>query len=454
MPADGGFWGRTCSVLPLLLICSSIALTLVVDDTASAIWWLLAAAGLFAWFRLRRACRDDRLLRWQLIACGAGLPLFALNAIQADVAYDHIRLFEKFLRWSVLGLVVGLCLSSVRRLRPALLVTAVIALALAGIYGVEQKLDGVDRPGGAVNCIFFGNHLMTLALICLLAALSTWRWWISLPLIACACIGMAVSMWSGTRSSLVALAVLAVLLPWLIRRRPRFWQWSLVPLFLVIAVSVVWVAKPRIVDRLQDGGRHVVQWIDDDSAAIRRTSVGARLSTWQHCLTLWQQEPVSGVGIGDYRREMRALAQIHPRDAANGIIWQHHAHSIYFHLLATTGLLGLSLVCGALLILPAMQFWRILRRVDDPRRRFPAIAGMAVVVSFACYGLTETWVIISAFASAYVTLLAPLLAAAHREWLTVQQQQEQMDGVAVVEGRTEPALSMQMAVLPESYSVI
>lgn len=118
------------------------------------------------------------------------------------------------------------------------------------------------------------------------------------------------------------------------------------------------------------------------------TSLGDRLKMWTDSVTMFKQHPFLGVGIGDYKLERVKLME--QGMAIKGYPWGH-AHSIYFHALATTGLMGLLLLVFFFFTLPFLVFYRQWFTAHCADLQFAILCGLTTLVGFAVFGLTEAW---------------------------------------------------------------
>ncbi|MBI9084068.1 MAG: O-antigen ligase family protein [Desulfobacterales bacterium] len=78
-------------------------------------------------------------------------------------------------------------------------------------------------------------------------------------------------------------------------------------------------------------------------------SIYDRIYYWKVALAMWMEHPVLGVGISSFQdayKEMAASGMIDAFVSPDGLIWEQkevmHAHSLFFMVLACTGLAGLA----------------------------------------------------------------------------------------------------------------
>ncbi len=96
-------------------------------------------------------------------------------------------------------------------------------------------------------------------------------------------------------------------------------------LFLAVLSVLCWATVPVVHNRIAQ----MQNWQQD-------VSVRVRLEIWRESLRVWQSAPVLGCGIRHFPHfnVPEAIVPGHSKDL-------NHAHSNYFHILSTTGLLGL-----------------------------------------------------------------------------------------------------------------
>jgi len=110
---------------------------------------------------------------------------------------------------------------------------------------------------------------------------------------------------------------------------------------------------------------------------VSSDSLGYRLSFWRAGLQMFRENPLIGVGVGQFRYRFADYATIQ-------FLRQPDAHNIYVEQLAETGLVGFALflwVIGSAI----RDLWRLVRRTDgqatgDPIVRYAAAATFAALV--------------------------------------------------------------------------
>jgi O-antigen ligase len=166
-----------------------------------------------------------------------------------------------------------------------------------------------------------------------------------------------------SRGVLVALVALVLVLA----RNKRAW-----PAIAAAAVLVVLLAPAAWQDRVADAGR------------LDRPEIATRLDFWHAALSMFQANPVLGVGLNSFDVAYVDLDETGRSFLpGSGLAPPESAHSLYLNTLAEQGLVGVAALF--LLVLAAGRMVLALRRSADPRIRgfgFGLLgAGILLVVS-------------------------------------------------------------------------
>lgn len=329
-----------------------------------------------------------REIRWVVAAFGYYLLLalaFVLARPETDLRYLDKPL-RMFLGFSALMLVV------LARPPRAVLWWGVILGALAALpfIAYQRFAQGIDRPGGWLNSITFGDIALCLALVALAAAIDyrhSTRKAIFPALGAVA--GLAATVISGTRGGWIALVLAAILFLTYARllqsRRVRLLMIGSFALF----ASTFFIPAFGVQERVDQGVHDVQTWMEGGSAF---SNVGIRLELWKGARHIIAEEPWFGRDPENVRAALRELAgQGKVQDV---VLPFEHLHNDILQALATGGVFGLLAYAGIL----ALPFAFFARAIGRSARRAeaqlnlqfaPALAGMLVVLSYFAFGLTE-----------------------------------------------------------------
>jgi O-antigen ligase len=347
-------------------------------------------------------------IRWVLIAFGAVLLLALLwFALSGD---GRLRDLEKPIRM-LAAFTVMLSVLACRPSRKALW-WGLIAGAFAGAIFIayQRWFIGLDRPGGLINSITFGDIMLCMGLMCLAATLDfagRSAIWPALGALA----GLTGSVATGTRGGWVAIILAAVLLGrygHVLRGR---WRKVLALLALVLLVSTYFIPQTGTRERIDQGINDVQQYFNGGDTY---TNIGVRFELWRSALQLIERRPLLGASIPTVKREMQELVDQHR--AHPYVLEFEHFHNDILQALVFGGVVGL-LVFGGMLVAPFLFFLGQMQRGGGARNA-PALAGMLLVLSYFSFGLTEVifWSVRSSmFYAMMLFLLAGLCLNAREE---------------------------------------
>ncbi|HPF39432.1 MAG TPA: putative O-glycosylation ligase, exosortase A system-associated [Phycisphaerae bacterium] len=275
-------------------------------------------------------------------------------------SYQFKSLCKIFL---VTGLLTGL-VTDYPRLRVLFIVIGFSAAFWAIKGGVKVLIIGPHQVYGKSydNNLFALISVMSLPLVFYSAQLVRNRRWrfVILACTALICIGI---IGSRSRAGFAAFAVVVMMMAWGSRYRMR----ALVTTTLVVtAVSIM--VGPEMIDRIES----IMGYREDKSAY-------SRFFTWTIAKTLVEQNPIIGVGFGNFEEA---------KDAVFG--GKKAAHSIYLSNMSELGMLGhpmwLFLIFGTM-----ASLWRFTRKARrlPPDMAWPyyiARALMLSLIAFAVHG--------------------------------------------------------------------
>jgi O-antigen ligase len=293
---------------------------------------------------------------------------------------------------------------------------------------------GVERPGGLMNPITFGDLSLCLALLSLAGAVdgsagaeagrglrSSLRRWIAAAGVAC---GLAASLLTGSRGGWLALLVLALLLVPLACRiglLPRRLALALALLACALAAAACAIPRTGVRERVAFAVSDARLYLAHNPAP---TPLSVRLELWKAGAMLVRERPWTGRDTPAYKQRMREwIAQGQLSPAVFAPPEPPHLHNDVLQVLVTRGLPGL-LAWGGILVAPACFFLGQLgvgqlragkrRPAHLPTspaqgsQRAAALAGAMVVLAYAGFGLTEV-IFWSMKASLFYALMVFLL---------------------------------------------
>jgi len=250
------------------------------------------------------------------------------------------------------------------------------------LVGYQRLVLGMERPGGLFNAITTGDILVCFALLALAGALDLrargQAAWPALGALA----GLGGALMTGTRGGLVALAPAAVLFMVYGRTLARGRARALVLAGFALVAAVYAIPQSGAQARVGQGVRDVQSWYAGGSAY---TNMGIRMELWKAAAGLIAERPLLGRSFPEAQRAMAQRVAAGTLDPV--VLPAVHFHNDALQALVIGGVAGL-LVWLAILAAPLAFFARRLHD-RDAASFAPALAGMLVVASYFCFGLTE-----------------------------------------------------------------
>lgn len=277
----------------------------------------------------------------------------------------------------------------------------------AGSLALWMKLvEGVERAGGFLHVIQFGNLSMLMGVLCFAglgwAVVQRHRnAWLIL-LLTGAVLGMLGSLMSGSRGGWVGLPVVGyVLYRGYGRQLPVALKVSAVGSMLVLLAMVYWLPQTGVQQRVEAAVSDISHYV---TGTETDTSLGLRFEMWQGAARLIAERPLLGWGEEGYRDALGELGEqgvISPASAAFG-----HAHNEFLDAFAKRGVVGLAVLL-MLYMVPIRLFAAGLAH-SDLKLRSLAVAGTLLPVAFIDFGLSQTFLAHNSGVTFYAFWLAVL----------------------------------------------
>lgn len=200
--------------------------------------------------------------------------------------------------------------------------------------------------------------------------------------------------------------VLLIILLFMYRKKMSLKQWFISLAIVVVIVSGFSIETPKIMKtRIRgavDGYKHFQ--INGEN----HSSVGVRFDMWIDSLKIFIESPFIGTGISDFASHRKLLPR---KQALKPKAEFGHAHSIYFNILATTGLLGFLGLIVFVFLLPLRFFLKIWQNTDSTKLKFYSLSGIVLISSFMVFGLTESWLSRNPFVRSYLIIMVLLMSS-------------------------------------------
>lgn len=356
--------------------------SLVTSPGVSAASFLFLATALIAF----KPCRDALARHWaQVRGVVLAFLLYFLFVLACMLLRgEKMSVLEKPLRMllaaSALALVVA-----VRAPRRALWWGASAGAVAALPFIAWQRFAlHIERPGGFINSITFGDLALVLALLALAGAIDM-RDRARHALLAgmAALAGLAASVLTGTRGGWTALVLMALVLGRHVvaidSRRVRALLAGGVAL-----LAAAWFAPALgVQQRFAEGVSDVRIWYEGGNVW---TNVGTRLELWKGAAMLIREHPLLGIDFDACRARLAEYAQAGRLDPM--VLQLPHLHNDGLQALATGGVVGF-ILWAAILGAPLAFFLRALRDGTRAPQFAVALGGALLVLGYVGFGLTE-----------------------------------------------------------------
>jgi len=165
---------------------------------------------------------------------------------------------------------------------------------------------------------------------------------------------------SGSRGGWVAAFVVVVLM-FIISmcRFPHVRRRCLVSLILIVVLFLAsWPFTGSMIRTGVNRVNNEIQLLQDDQKYD--TSAGLRMLLWRWAGRAFVAHPITGLGMGGFEafivEQPEYLEAFEEEPKTADYMLRDHAHSVYLQLLATTGIIGLVLFVGVLLLI-LYQAW-------------------------------------------------------------------------------------------------
>ncbi|OMH31853.1 hypothetical protein BGP75_17245 [Motiliproteus sp. MSK22-1] len=394
--------------LVLALVCLFPVVMGTIESAASTIFILLSLVGLLTIYK------DWRLIASWEKAILYGFMLFVgyqlFSVLMSDDSNRAWHRFEKVVRF-LLAVPIYLL---IRRYADVAYRALLIGLIVSGpvmLWVAFETMEG-GRAIGAYNYIVYGDFSLMVCLSALSAALLAGRGrWMNFMLLVSAMLTLYTSLLTQTRGAWLVLPFAFLLFVWICIKRyqgnKRNW---ILGGTLIIALSAGGALTTT--DIFQDRAQNAVVSWDQYWEGTIEGSIGLRFLKWEAAIEHWQAHPLIGSGIGDYWLDTKELAAKEPRFR---VIEEYtEAHSLYFEVLATTGLIGFLLLIWAVFFQPFRYFWQRIYDSGNPIVQYLAFDGVLIIAAVMIDGISQNWLSRNPLTTAYIFFLVLFLTGIAR----------------------------------------
>jgi O-antigen ligase len=270
-----------------------------------------------------------------------------------------------------------------------LVVGAVIAggVAVFQVFGPSHQW----RATGVVHWIIFGDLALVMGVMSL-AGIGWFqkqnKWVILFPVLAFIG-GMVASALSLTRGGWIALPFLLLLLVWYSSKRLTLKSKVITYCLLMLMVgSIYFIPQTGVQQRMEQSMSIIERYSESKNVNdwVRHSSIGGRFEMWKAASLIFIDNPIVGVGWGNFAEKSREFVGQGLVNKSVGLVY--HPHSQFFSALSKGGLFGFFAI-SILFFIPITIFYKSVRDKTEVMIQRQALAGLILVASFICFGLTE-----------------------------------------------------------------
>lgn len=257
------------------------------------------------------------------------------------------------------------------------------AVACLVIAAYQKFFLGFDQASGVTSIVSFGTLSMTLAMMCFIIALLCKSWSSRILFYSGFMFAAYASVLSGSRGAwLILLSCLLILFI----TNPLKWPFK--TRFSAILVSLILITASYFFPPVQHRVNTAINEIDAYfTYDVVNTSVGARLEIWRASVIAATENPILGIGEGNFSNKMKQLSDQGLVDPF--VLNIAHVHNEYISALLHRSLPGL-LSLLLLFLIPLIAFSKTFIAEQGDRRMLPAI-GVILVISTMTISLTDVF---------------------------------------------------------------
>lgn len=324
-----------------------------------------------------------------------------LSFYNVDDVDKYYKIFERYLRFALIIPVYLFLVKKKISLLNYLYVGSIISGPFLFVVGLEHSIVYPDTPAkGYYHHIIFGQLAMLNVGIMLSMLLTRNISRLAQFIILMSMLfGIVTAVMSQARGVWLVFPIYVLVAVYYVVRDKRINKKNIA---LLLSVIFIVLLVPSISDLIKQRTEEAVsEVIGFYSGNQYVSSVGTRLAMWDIAIDVWEEYPFLGTGPGDFDNEIIMLQKeghYSHMDVHNSV------HNIYLQALVGSGIVGLMALIFVLLVMPLKIF------LDNSGQNKEAqLAGFVSVVSFAIFGVSESWTLrlsITSVFLVYIILIA------------------------------------------------
>lgn len=328
-----------------------------------------------------------------LLFFAAWMALSSTQAIDKDVAYATLQPLMKF----VMPFLIGVTILDTERRSFTMLWIIVLAMGYVSFemnleYWRGYNIAGEGFGGMDNNC--FGVALVSTIGPAIALGLGAKTWYERLGAAACVALILHTTLLTFSRGAMVGLLVVGTTAFVIMPKRPKY-----LAVLALVGLLALRLTGPQLM------ARYATTVAESEE---RDGSAESRLDLWRDCIKLAMENPVFGIGPGNFPVVAASL----------GYTAGKQAHSVWMQQLAETGIPG-ALALVLVFSLSVVKLWPLAyQRLTDENRSQVAVAS-GLIMSIVGFGVAGQFVSLGGLEIPYyaamigVVLLKQHAAAVH-----------------------------------------
>lgn len=400
---------NTIKAEPLVFFIGSCVLMLAVmgtsvrhvSSTVFAILVLLSFSVIKDWAKLYLSL--PKLEKIFLLAFFLYMVSGMLSFYNVDDADKYYKIFERYLRFALIIPVYLFLIKKQASLLNYLYFGAVLSGPFLIIIALRLYMEFPEAPAqGYYHHIIFGQLAMLNVgiMLALLLSRDLSQNVRALILVSMVC-GLVTAVMSQARGVWLVFPVYVLIAAYFSIKTKKLSVRNVVSIFIIAALLLIATPVGDLIKQRTEAAVMEVNNFYTENKYV--SSVGTRLAMWDIAIDVWQKYPVLGTGPGDFDDEVVALQK---KGAYAGMDIHNSVHNIYIQALVGSGIVGLIALILVVLIMPLKIFFNKEQHDGDG-----SLAGFITVVSFAVFGISESWTLRLPVVSVFLVYL--IVIASH-----------------------------------------
>ncbi len=326
-----------------------------------------------------------------------------LSYYNVDDVDKYYKLLERYLRFSLIIPVYFLIIKKNVSILNYLYLGAIVSGPFLFFIALQHYLADPDVPAkGYYHHIIFGQLAMLNVGIMLSVLLTKNLNRLVQVLILISMLGgLAAAVMSQARGAWLVFPVYIMIAIYCLLKEKRISANKIVIFLAVMIFLTIFTPIGDLVGKRTEMAITEVSNFYSEGQYV--SSVGTRLAMWDIAINVWKQQPMLGTGPGDFDDEIITLQN---KGEYIGMDVHNSTHNIYFQALVDLGIVGLAALLFVVLIMPL----RLILYGDNINTE-GRLVGFITVISFAVFGLSESWTL--RLSSISVFLVYVIVIATH-----------------------------------------